>query len=997
MAQSEPYLSVIVTCRNDDHGGTLLRRMQTFTNCFLGQCRRHGLSAELLVVEWNPPADRPRLAQALRWPADPGPCRVRFIEVPPEVHARFRHAEALPLFQMIAKNVGLRRARGRFLLCTNIDILFSDELMQFIVGQQLRPGAVYRMDRVDVDTDVPVDAPVPEQLAYCRTHHLRNNARLGIVKLTPDGRPDYGPLLEADGVTLGEGWCGLEHWGPESPHAWATPGAELYVRAPADGTSLLALDLQPGPSMRWRPFALRVTDEAGQVVARGRVDGQRVVLRLPLEPARSRLFRLESEEAPAPLALDPRRLLLRLYRCCWEPAMPAVRAGMGADAFNLGTREVGFVEADDVVPFDRGVRFGRGWFGACRTEGDKHRWAAPDAALVVEPRSGPDRTLVLDLEPGPGVDWEPFVLQVFDEDRKLLARARVADRQEVALALPVPADGGPRVFAFEAVGGGRPTVEDAILDYRLFDARWERGMPGRARPGECLNAAVRYRGWLRDDDVVGPEVGIRFGRHWSDVSAGEEGKHRWARPGAVLVVGPRPAEARALVLDVQPGWGVDWRPFVLEVTDEDDWLVARAPVAGRQEVALALPVSPPGGEPRAFRLRAVGGGRPAPNGDRVDFRLYGCRWLEALPEVPARAAPGEYVNAAVRHRGSLLPDDVADPEAGVRFGGNWREVWRGDEGDHRWASGEALLVVEQPADPDRRLILQVQPGPGVGWKPFVLHILDEDGRLADRVPVVERQEVTLALPGAAGRRAYRLRAVGGGRPAPTGEVLDFRVFDCRWDTPASWEVGLGRVRGHLCRFWPVRKLFGVRRAVWRCLGWGGAALRARRRRTTVLPAPAMEPAMPPAPTLPDRRQRTPPPLHTMACGDFTLMAREHWFELHAYPEWHSYSLHIDSMLCYMAHAAGLKEVILEPPMRVYHIEHGLGSGATPEGIGLLLKRMQDRGIPCIDYRDLLDWAVAMQAAGRPTPFNGEGWGLADEQLPEAVLGAPDSPASRRAA
>ena len=111
---SSPYLSVVVTARNDDHGGNLLQRMQTFVNGLLAQCHRHGLAAELLIVEWNPPADRARLEEALRWP-EPGCCEVRIIEVPPEIHRRFVHWRELPLYQMIAKNVGIRRALGEYI------------------------------------------------------------------------------------------------------------------------------------------------------------------------------------------------------------------------------------------------------------------------------------------------------------------------------------------------------------------------------------------------------------------------------------------------------------------------------------------------------------------------------------------------------------------------------------------------------------------------------------------------------------------------------------------------------------------------------------------------------------------------------------------------------------------------------------------------------------------------------------------------------------------
>jgi hypothetical protein len=103
-----PGITVVAGARNDDHGGNLLHRMQLFVNGLLEQCRRHQLKAELVLVKWNPPADRPRLGEALLWPVDKGPCQVRIIKVPPEIHKRFRYSDRLPLLQMIAKNVGIR-------------------------------------------------------------------------------------------------------------------------------------------------------------------------------------------------------------------------------------------------------------------------------------------------------------------------------------------------------------------------------------------------------------------------------------------------------------------------------------------------------------------------------------------------------------------------------------------------------------------------------------------------------------------------------------------------------------------------------------------------------------------------------------------------------------------------------------------------------------------------------------------------------------------------
>lgn len=189
-----PYLSVVAAARNDNHGGNMLRRMQIFINGLLEQCRRYQLSAELIIVEWNPPSDKPRLAEALTWSKKDELCQIRIIEVPPDVHQQFNHSATLPLFQMIAKNVGIRRARGEFVLATNIDLLFSDELFSFLASKQLKSGKMYRLDRYDVESEVPLEASLEEQLEYCKTHLIRINRRDGIETVLKEPEP---ALVEA--------------------------------------------------------------------------------------------------------------------------------------------------------------------------------------------------------------------------------------------------------------------------------------------------------------------------------------------------------------------------------------------------------------------------------------------------------------------------------------------------------------------------------------------------------------------------------------------------------------------------------------------------------------------------------------------------------------------------------------------------------------------------------------------------------------------------------
>ncbi|MCD6073918.1 MAG: hypothetical protein K0Q70_801, partial [Rhodospirillales bacterium] len=78
-----PELSIVVTSRNDDHGGNLQKRMRLCFNGIFALAARHKLKCELIIVEWNPPADKPKLADVLPWPEGHPYCTVRIIEVPP--------------------------------------------------------------------------------------------------------------------------------------------------------------------------------------------------------------------------------------------------------------------------------------------------------------------------------------------------------------------------------------------------------------------------------------------------------------------------------------------------------------------------------------------------------------------------------------------------------------------------------------------------------------------------------------------------------------------------------------------------------------------------------------------------------------------------------------------------------------------------------------------------------------------------------------------------
>jgi hypothetical protein len=289
--QSEPYVSVVVTTRNDDHGGDPLKRLQAFVNTFDEQCRRTGLDAEVIVVEWNPPADRVKLDSLLRLPENRA-CTYRFVEVPADAHQRFKYADVLPLFQMIAKNVGIRRARGRFVLATNMDIIFSTSVIEYMASGELQAGCLYRVDRHDIESAFPIEAPLEEQMRYCASHLLRIHTRWGSYPVDNEGRRLCIPedIVDGRAVRLGEGWHVRESAGGGQFFRWASDRAELILDSEAvglHGAVMLEVELASNPydEASWveimavdGPWILakeRVTGQMSLRIHIGAVDGRR--------------------------------------------------------------------------------------------------------------------------------------------------------------------------------------------------------------------------------------------------------------------------------------------------------------------------------------------------------------------------------------------------------------------------------------------------------------------------------------------------------------------------------------------------------------------------------------------------------------------------------------------------------------------------------------------------------------------------------------------------
>jgi hypothetical protein len=134
------------------------------------------------------------------------------------------------------------------------------------------------------------------------------------------------------------------------------------------------------------------------------------------------------------------------------------------------------------------------------------------------------------------------------------------------------------------------------------------------------------------------------------------------------------------------------------------------------------------------------------------------------------------------------------------------------------------------------------------------------------------------------------------------------------------------------------------------------------------------------------RNRINPPfphLHTNACGDFTLMARQKWHVLRGYSEREMHSFHLDSLLLHAAYQYGLQEKILQENMRLYHLEHS--SGWTPQTGSVMYRRLQKIGVPVLSSKEFEALATRMQYEKRPLIHNSQNWGLGSDDLREIEI------------
>ncbi len=148
----KPYISFVAMARNDDYGGNWINRINAFMKVLAYQAGRTRLPCELVFVEYNPVAGKPNLYKELTVPKNDF-FRVRFIVVPNEFHKSLPDNDRVQICEFIAKNIAVRRSLGEFIIGTNPDILYGDDLFNFFASKELRGDVFYRINRKDLSTD----------------------------------------------------------------------------------------------------------------------------------------------------------------------------------------------------------------------------------------------------------------------------------------------------------------------------------------------------------------------------------------------------------------------------------------------------------------------------------------------------------------------------------------------------------------------------------------------------------------------------------------------------------------------------------------------------------------------------------------------------------------------------------------------------------------------------------------------------------------------------
>ena len=480
VSDSTVDLSIILTSRNDDHGDRPLRRLQAMIDNLVFHAARLRPRWELVLVEWNPPPDRPGLTEVLKFPGPNSPLRVNIVKVSSETHNALPHAEKMPLFQMIAKNAGASKALGKHFLFTNIDILLSDCMADFLANIPSEKGVYYRTDRLDSAADFPVEEGPEALLKWAKSHQIRHNGLVGTYPVTKDGLRLEPNIVKVNGVTIGKNFTACLN--QFFPHIYSASESFLHVDATVLANGIV-LEVGPGPGVGNDICQLQIEIHGPKgLKCCGTVsfsERTRIFLKFNLSKGDSFLRFCASGNSSTratPLVLP------------W--AIHLITAGVGTLDSWLQTELAPINETPDIL---ENVVFRGDWHPVEQSaQGIPFRWAGRQSQLEIPfPQGSYGGWLHLEVGPGPGTGMVAFWLTIRDESGGKLARFVIAGRRRLSLYVPRLGRDWAKVSLLPTPTGFRQTQnpkDDRVLNFALLGGKWI--------PEKKLQLFKRFGAWF---------------------------------------------------------------------------------------------------------------------------------------------------------------------------------------------------------------------------------------------------------------------------------------------------------------------------------------------------------------------------------------------------------------------------------------------------------------------------------------------------------------------
>jgi hypothetical protein len=149
---SAPYLSIILTGRNDAYLNNFNDRVSTFFK-YLDRIYEANptVDFEIVFVDYASPSPSSLLKDVIQIPASIQP-HIRWVIVPQDFALEYRasHPGSSDFHEYAAKNIGVRRAKGQYVLTMNPDSLLSYRFFEVCAERSLNPNILYLAARYSI-------------------------------------------------------------------------------------------------------------------------------------------------------------------------------------------------------------------------------------------------------------------------------------------------------------------------------------------------------------------------------------------------------------------------------------------------------------------------------------------------------------------------------------------------------------------------------------------------------------------------------------------------------------------------------------------------------------------------------------------------------------------------------------------------------------------------------------------------------------------------------